>query len=197
MRAGKVPGLKAMKLAARWIGEFHSANETLVSGAWVSFLTAYDPAFYLGWPRRASRFAGPLKGRFTWLPDLCKSVKAEIVALAALPQTVIHGEYYPHNIMFQAGVVRPVDWETAAVAPGEIDLAALTDGWPPDVSRDLEAEYQHARWPSGPPPEFERNLDRARAFLQLRWLGDLPEWTGDTTRWKRLHAVSKRLQVIS
>ena len=48
---------------------------------------------------------------------------------------MIHGEYYPHNILFQSGVVRPVDWETAALAPGEIDLATLCEGWPPEEIR--------------------------------------------------------------
>jgi len=90
-----------------------------------------------------------------------------------------------------------VDWETAAIAPGEIDLATLTEGWPPEVSRQFEAEYQRARWPGGSPAGFQRNLDVARVYMQLRWLGDDdPKWTGNMTRWKRLHAVSKRLQMI-
>ena len=197
MRVGKIPGLRAMKLAARWIGEFHRANEARVARASTSFLTTYDAAYYRGWPRRASRLARRLGIQVPWLPALGKRLQNEIATLAELPQTVVHGEYYPHNILFQAGVVRPVDWETAAIAPGEIDLATLTEGWPPEVSHQFEVEYKRARWPAGPPAGFQRNLDLARAYMQVRWLGDDdPKWTGNMTRWKRLHAASKRLQLI-
>ncbi len=194
LRVGKVPGLKAMKLAARWIGRFHAANQA--RAAEDSFLTVYDAAYYAGWPQRAGRFGDHLRQRFPWLATLCSRLENEISALATLPQTIIHGEYYPHNVMFQAGAVRPVDWETAAIAPGEIDLATLGDGWPPHVIRQLEMEYQRARWPEGAPAAFQRNVDLARIYMHLRWLGDLPEWGGDVHRWKSLHAVGKRLQLI-
>ena len=94
-------------------------------------------------------------------------------------------------------VCGPAALRTAAIAPGEIDLATLTEGWPPEVSRQFELEYLRARWPAGPPAGFQRNLDLARVYMQLRWLGDDdPKWTGNMTRWKRLHAASKRLQLI-
>jgi aminoglycoside phosphotransferase (APT) family kinase protein len=194
LRVGKVPELKAMKLAARWIGRFHAANQERAAGA--SFLTVYDATYYAGWPQRAARFGDHLRQRFPWLATLCRRLKNEIATLVTLPQTIIHGEYYPHNVMFQAGEVRPVDWETAAIAPGEIDLATLGDGWPPHVIRHLEMEYQRARWPEGPPANFQCNLDLARIYMHLRWLGDLQEWGCDVHRWKSLHAVSKRLQLI-
>jgi hypothetical protein len=197
LRVGKIPGLRAVKLAARWIGEFHAVNKSRAAVGSLRFLMAYDVAYYRGWSRRASRLARQLGLDFPWLQALCTRLEDEITALAALPQTVIHGEYYPHNVMFQAGVVRPVDWETAAIAPGEIDLATFTEGWPRKVSRELEMEYQQARWPGGPPTDFQRHLDLARVYMQLRWLGDDdPKWTGNKTRWKRLYATSKRLQLI-
>jgi phosphotransferase family enzyme len=197
LRVGKIPGLRAVKLAARWIGEFHAASERLIARASTSFLTSYDAAYYRGWPRRALRLARHLGLRLAGLEALIRRLEREIAVLAALPKTVIHGEYYPHNIMFQAGVVRPVDWETAAVAPGEIDLATFTEGWPLQISRQLEAEYQRARWPAGAPADFQHNLDLARIYMQLRWLGDDdPKWTGNLTRWRRLYGASRRLQLI-
>jgi hypothetical protein len=57
--------------------------------------------------------------------------------------------------------IYPVDWESAAVAAGEIDLAALTEGWPPGFVEQCELEYQRARWPEGPPTGFERRLAAA------------------------------------
>jgi aminoglycoside phosphotransferase (APT) family kinase protein len=194
LRVGKM-GLRAMLRAARWIGEFHAANEARAPR--LRFLTAYGAAYYRGWPRRASRLAHRLGLRLPWLPALSKRLEREVATLADLPRTVIHGEYYPHNVLYQAGVVRPVDWETAAVAPGEIDLATLTEGWGPELSRALELEYQRARWPMGPPSGFLRSLDLARTYMQLRWLGDDdPKWTANMSRWAHLHALSQRLELI-
>ena len=73
----------------------------------------------------------------------------------------------------QDGVIYPVDWESAAIAAGEIDLASLTDRWPSSIIEQCELEYQHARWPQGAPVEFERRLTTARLYLHFRWLGEL------------------------
>jgi Phosphotransferase enzyme family len=196
LRAGKVPRLRAMKMASRWIGQFHGNNER--GGARARFLNAYDTAYYAGWTRRSSACGRRLRLPLPWLATLSRRLEREIATLAALPQTVIHGEYYPHNILFQSGVIRPVDWETAALAPGEIDLATLCEGWGPEDCRLLETEYQRARWPGGgAPPEFRRNLDLAGIYMQLRWLGDNdPRWSRNMTRWERLYAASKRLGLI-
>jgi aminoglycoside phosphotransferase (APT) family kinase protein len=194
LRIGKM-GLRAMMRAARWIGEFHAANQARAPR--LRFLTTYDAAYYRGWLPRASRLARHLGLRLPWLPALSKRLEREIATLADLPRTVIHGEYYPHNVLYQAGVVRPVDWETAAVGPGEIDLATLTEGWGQEVSRSLELEYERTRWPMGPPSGFLRNLDLARTYMQLRWLGDDdPKWTANMSRWADLHALSKRLELV-
>ena len=197
LRAGKVSGLRAMRLAARWIGEFHAANEARAAGDVVSFLTNCDAAWYRGWPRRAFHFARRLKLHLPWLPPVSKQLEDEIASLAVLPRTIIHGEYYPHNIMYQAGRIRPVDWETAAIAPGEVDVATMTEGWPLAAARELEAEYKQARWPAGPPANFERNLTLARAYMQLRWIGDDdPRKSSNMTRWRRLYDACRRLHLI-
>ena len=163
LRAGKVPGLEAIKLAARWIGEFHAANESRSRDGSLPFLTRFEAAWYRGWPRRAFDFARRAGLPLAWLERTRERLEEEVGVLATLPSTVIHGEYYPHNIMFQDGLIRPVDWETAAIGPGEIDLATLTEGWSPEESREFETEYRQARWPADPPPDFERHLDLAEA----------------------------------
>jgi hypothetical protein len=196
-RAGKVSQLRAMKPAARWIGEFHAANEGRVQDASLAFLTDYHAAWYREWPRRAFRSARRMGLDLPWLGTVSKRLEDEIATLAALPRTVIHGEYYPHNVMFQAGVVRPVDWETAAIGPGEIDLAALTEGWAPAASSEFEEEYRKGRWPAGAPAGFARNLSLARAFMQLRWIGDDDDLkSADMVRWERLYAEIERLGLL-
>ena len=188
---------RVMRAAARWIGRFHAMQEARTASQ-VRFLTTYDARYYLGWARRTVQLAGPLRREFPWLDILCRRWEEASVSLAARQATVIHGEYYPHNILFQRGVVRPVDWETAAIAIGEVDLATLTEGWPHDFAKLLEVDYQQARWPNGSPTDFGQILDLARVYVQLRWLGDEPEWTngGSRGRFQMLQRAGKRLGLI-
>lgn len=198
LRAGKVPGLEAIKESARWIAGFHSLNEVRLRNGGVSLLARFDAAWYRAWPRRAFEFARRASLPLPWLEQIQAPLEEEIGTLATLPFTVVHGEYYPHNILFQDGRIRPVDWETAAIGPGEIDLATLTEGWSPEERLEIEAEYRQARWPAGAPPDFERNLALARAYVQLRWLGDDdPKKSSDMFRWEQLQDASQRLGLIS
>jgi hypothetical protein len=160
----------AMGLAARWIGRFHNATEERLSGASMRFLTRYNAEYYLGWARRTSLLANHLGQRFAWLPILCGRFEDVVALLCASPSTIIHGEYYPKNILFRDGTVYPVDWESAAVAAGEIDLAALTENWGAEIARQCELEYQRVRWPTGSPANFEERLCAAQIYLQFRWL---------------------------
>jgi hypothetical protein len=185
----------AMGLAARWIGRFHNATEEDLSDASMRFLSRYDAEYYLGWARRTSSLTGHLRQRFQWLPTLCERFEVVVPHLLASPPTVIHGEYYPSNILFRAGKVYPIDWESAAVAAGELDLATLTENWGAKIERRCELEYQSTRWPEGTPADFGRRLCSARLYLQFRWLchenRDL--LTGKGTggeRWDRSHKVN-------
>jgi thiamine kinase-like enzyme len=118
-------------------------------------------------------------GGTRWLETVCNNFDEVIEALCDTPSTIIHGEYYPKNILLQDGLIYPVDWESTAIGSGEIDLVTLTEGWTPEATQKLELEYQQARWPDGPPHDFRRSLCAARIYIQFRWLGDqqarLPE----------------------
>jgi aminoglycoside phosphotransferase (APT) family kinase protein len=87
---------------------------------------------------------------------------------------VVHGEFSLGNVLLRNGEVYPVDWESAGLAPGEIDLAFFTLGWPRRLRRRVEAAYTRRRWPGGPPPEFETTLKAARIHACFRVLGDSP-----------------------
>jgi thiamine kinase-like enzyme len=91
------------------------------------------------------------------------------------PPTVIHGEYTPKNVLVRDGIIYPVDWESAAIAVGEIDLAILTDRWPVEIVQQCKLEYQRARWPEGWPVDFERTFDAAQLYLHFLWLGYQPD----------------------
>jgi thiamine kinase-like enzyme len=190
---------RVMRAAASWIGRFHAIHEARLATSPVRFLTTYDAKYYRGWGRRTVQFAGRWRREFPWLDVLCGRWEEDFASLAARQPTIIHGEYYPHNILFQRGVIRPVDWETAAIAVGEIDLATLIEGWPRKITRLLEVEYRRARWPNGSPADFERTVDLARVYVQLRWLGDKLEFTnerGSRERFQMLRRAGKRSGLI-
>jgi hypothetical protein len=190
----------AMNSAAAWIGRFHADHELGAASAARPSLHTYDANYYQGWARRTNEFAGALHRDFGWLATLCRRFEEVVPLLMAATQTVIHGEYYPaKNILYADGIVCPVDWESAAIAAGEIDVAALTEGWPAGAARECEYQYQRNRWPEGAPSDFERTLGAARLYLAFRWLGEDP---GQTThernlcRFDDLWAVGERLGLI-
>ena len=162
----------AMVRAARWIGRFHAANRRRVSSERLRFLRAYDETYYAGWALRTEELFSRLENRFPWLLPLCDDFGDFIPRLLAAPRTVIHGEYFGLNIIYQNGTSWPADWQSAAIAPGEIDLASLTHSWPRPVVRKCEREYARSRWSDGVPDDFMENLEAARLYMNFRWLGD-------------------------
>jgi Phosphotransferase enzyme family len=178
----------SMWKAAQWIGRFHRAHEAGILTKPGTFLIRHDEEYYGGWARRTRVFSATLHGRFRWLPDLCDRFESVIPELLAQPQTVVHGEYYANNAVYRDGIVYPVDWESAAVGLGHVDLATLTDGWPGESVRACASAYGDARWPDGLPPDYERTLTLAQLCVQFRWLGDRPEWTlDDDSLWRVMH----------
>jgi thiamine kinase-like enzyme len=176
---------RALPRAASWIGGFHARHEG-GDGAAVGGIESYEENYYLGWSRRTARFAEPLHGDFPWLPDACARFPEVVAVLSDTPATLIHAEYHVTNILFRGGTVYPVDWESAAIGPGEIDLAALTERWPEiDVVEACERAYAHARWGGRRPETFGQTMIAARMYLMFRWLGDRPEWTThERLRWR-------------
>jgi thiamine kinase-like enzyme len=196
IRVNKEPA--TMGLTARWIGQFHAANEKLMQSASIPTLNTYDADYYIGWARRTSQFAGHWHQHFPWLDALCERFEELVNSLLAPKPTIIHGEYTPENILIRNGIIYPVDWESAAIAVGEIDLAMLTDGWDPETIQQCEIEYKRVRWPAGVPTNFERTLNTARLYVQFRWLGDRPERTTHKDmlwRFKKLRSASERLGI--
>jgi thiamine kinase-like enzyme len=188
-----------MHAAARWLGQFHRANESRLSPDLLPFLHRHDAEHYLGWAARTSRFAGSLHHRFHWLATLCKRFEDVVETLSEPPFVIVHGEYYPNNILFRRGTIYPVDWESTAVAIGEIDFASLTERWPSTTVERCRAEYLSARWPDGPPADFDQKLDVAKLYWRFRWLGERPDWTTEEkSRWRfgQLRTIGERLGLI-
>jgi hypothetical protein len=188
-----------MVAAARWLARFHVACESRLSLASLPFLHRYDADYYLGWAVRTSKLAGSLHQRFPWLATLCERFEDVVGTLLKPPVMIMHGEYYPNNILFRQGTIYPVDWESTAIASGEIDFASLIERWPAKVAERCEAEYLAARWPDGSPADFQERLDVAKLYWRFRWLGERPDWTTEDKslwRYEQLQAIGERLGLI-
>jgi thiamine kinase-like enzyme len=179
---------EAMLKAARWMGRFHAQCTTRVSDPALSFLNRYNPDYYRGWVSRTRKMVRQAGVDSEWLRTVCSRIDEVIEVLCNSPPTIIHGEYYPKNILLQHGLIYPVDWESTAIGNGMVDLAMLTEGWAPDTTWELVHEYQRSRWPEGAPHDLVTSLYAARIYVQFRWLGDqlwlgdkqarFPEWAG-------------------
>jgi hypothetical protein len=199
LRVTKGPQPESIVQAARWLGRFHAANEGRVSGPDVSFLNLYDAEYYLGWSRRTLRFASELRPEFPWLETLCGRFDECVDILLSAPRTIVHGEFYPHNILLSDGQIYPIDWESAAIAAGEIDIATLTEAWKPEHLRRCELAYQESRWGGAAPAGFSRGLAAARLYVCFRWLGEQPEWTlhaGNREYFEQMRIAGEELGLI-
>ena len=186
--------------AAHWIGKFHAINEgtTADNSSW---LIKYDKDYYDAWTQRVSLFSKDLIMQYPWINSVCKQFEEYNDVLLNGPLTIIHGEYCPHNILVKDDVIYPVDWESAAIAVGEIDLAMLLDGdtWSLEIKQQCEKEYKQARYPQLSNLLFERILVIAKIYVQMRWLGDTKSWTTDkkvSWRFMELKNLSEQLNSI-
>jgi Phosphotransferase enzyme family len=175
LRINQGPQPQTVALAAQWVGRFHAVNEARVADPSLAFVRSLDAQYHARQSRRTIDSSKAWQETFPWLVPLCHTFDDLAGRLDEQPQTVIHGEFYPENVLFLGGRVYPVDWETAAVGAGEIDLACITEGWTLRAAQACEQAYVEARWPEGPPPEFHERLELARLLIQLRWLANLPE----------------------
>jgi hypothetical protein len=185
--------------AARWIARFHAVNEDRLADSHTQFLVRHDARYYRGWSRRTLLFAGDLRSCYPWLKPLCQKYEDLVDLLVAQPPTVIHGEFDSDNLLWRDGVLYPVDWESAAIAAGEMDVARLTWGWPAQMARGYELEYRRNRWPAGSPSDFAPAMTAARLYLPFRFLGERPEWTVQDTSaelFEELRTVGEQMELI-
>ena len=180
--------------AAAWLGRFHAhfampckqGHDRLPS-----VLLSYDAAHFLRWMERAERFLArrpssanqALKVGFQ---NLVKRYDRVVDSLLAIPQTLIHGEFYPSNVILRtdesAKTICPIDWEVAAIGPGLIDLAALVSGaWRQEERQRLVKAYcQAARAVSTDSISLKdtlRMVDYCQLHLAVQWLGWASDWS--------------------
>jgi hypothetical protein len=172
--------LDVWQSVARWLADMHSQ---LAAQADQQHLLRYDGDFYRLWLDRAEEISGDL--------GLPAGLYDDVVErLLALPQVLIHGDFYPSNILVADERICPVDWELGAAGPALVDLAALTTGWPEEDQEAIAAAYGEVS---------SQALDCCRLYLAVRWLGWSKDWTPPaehTTDWRReARLVAERLAV--
>jgi hypothetical protein len=197
----KVPGVRLAQVGefsiwrqvARWLAAMHARlaeRRAALRHADGLSLLAYDADFYRRWMRRALTFARQRDPSGT--SDACAGLEwlaarydRVVERLTALPITWIHGELYAANVLVHATAGRlrvcPVDWETAAVGPALMDLAALTaGGWSDTERTSLALAYHDASAGLGEyssPDEFLAALDGCYLHLAVQWLGWSEAWS--------------------
>ena len=197
--------------AAAWLGRFHAAAAARLrmrrgSDGASPFAPAvlrgrrYDLKYYEQWAHRTIRFTAPLSHQYPWVAPLCRRIREPFDVLLSRPHTVVHGEFTVSNVLVCDNSICPVDWESAAIGAGEIDLLSLIEGWPQETMQQCISAYRAARWPKrGGPADFDRVLDAAYIHLLLRGLGGDPNYTiADRTRWRfdELWLAGKRWRLI-
>jgi thiamine kinase-like enzyme len=178
-----------LEAAAVWIGEFHRHAAALATRPELGFLERSASQFYRDvWARLVAK-RGSLSGAPAWLRRLGDRFELVLAILHDADPTVIHGEYYPKNVLLHEGRIFPVDWETASIGMGEMDLATLVDGWPRAVDRCVSA-YATARGFSPDDREFRRRLGASQILINAYWLSYGEHWSSDP---KKLDRASRRL----
>lgn len=172
----RIGDLAIWEEAARWLADLH--GRALPAGG--AGLLRYDADWFRTWlPRATSTPAGAslrrLAARWDHVVD----------RLCEWPVSLIHGEFYPSNVLVQRTEsfvrVRPVDWEMAGIGPGLLDLAALTAGGWTEGQRRRLAEAYFSAWPErlARPDrhDFAVALDHCRLHLAVQWSGWSPGWS--------------------
>ena len=186
----KIGDIEIWCSVARWLAGMHRclgkfANERPGKAN----LTTYDAHFCNLWIERAEQFNRRGGGasaigssQMNWLIDRCRWA---VRHMGSVPPTLIHGEFYASNILVarrhDQTRICPVDWETAAIGPPLIDLAALIAGrWTEPQKHLLAQAYFDALPPAGRSwsniQELTVSLRCCRLFQAIRWLGWSADW---------------------
>jgi aminoglycoside phosphotransferase (APT) family kinase protein len=145
--------LDAWTATAAWVGRLHAMFGSAAGiGAAVAARLPTWGADRMRWTmsRAAARAAhlGTTQER-AQLAAVESRYETIIDRLVASGASLVHGQLFPANVIVdRVGGMRVgvLDWETAAVGPPALDLAALTEGdWPDAARRAMLSQYLMAR----------------------------------------------------
>jgi hypothetical protein len=179
---------------AVWLARAHLAltNPGEWGGKISTRLIQHDEVFYNRWIQRAQEFVrqgdkSTDRADTRAIDRVAESYGWVVQRLLMIPRTIIHGEFYPSNVLLEnpetdALRVCAVDWEMAAYGPGLIDLAALISGsWTPEQRETMARNYYSAltdevrdKWAF---ETFQIDLLCCRLHQAIQFLGWSRDWT--------------------
>lgn len=171
--------------ATAWLARAHSALESNAEQDRPPLLI-HDASFYWRWLRRARLLTeGTDRNRRRRLAWVARHYDRLVDVLVALPRIVIHGEFYPSNIIVDEatpdGRISVVDWEMAALGPAVTDLAALTAGRLTSEEREaILSTYRRATHSDGSRQSewfSDEALTCARLQFAVQWMGWSRNWS--------------------
>jgi thiamine kinase-like enzyme len=177
---------------AAWLARSHLRLADCVNGQTSPHLLRHDRDFYQRWIDRAREFVRQRdkssdRGGAKNIDFIADNYDWVINRLLGLPLTVIHGEFFPSNVLlenFDTEVPRvcAVDWEMAAYGPGLIDLAALISGnWTIEERNAMTEKYYSALSPEVRADwdfeTFQIDLNCCRLHQAIQFLGWSRDWT--------------------
>jgi hypothetical protein len=176
----------AAVLAAEWLGRFHSKAKERLEKAPAKFLKDYGEAHY----RSAAERLAALDPSVARITSRFERITRELFEPG---ETIVHGDFHLANILVRDESIFPVDWEMSGTSAGEIDLAALVDGWP-EVAEACEKAYAAVRWPEGDSGDLDERLGAAQVCLYVEKLSRSTEQDqGDV---EGLWAAAERARVL-
>jgi Ser/Thr protein kinase RdoA (MazF antagonist) len=174
---------------ARWLARMHSQfSESPNIRRSSQALLSYDSHFFNACLKRAEsqveRRAAECKINPSRVNNLWTQYRKAVSRICSLPRTLIHGEFYPSNILVSRQDsdyrVCAVDWETAGIGAGLLDLAALVSGkWTEQQRQDLaRAYFEELENPQmlNDVERFTGDLLICRLHIAVAWLGWSPDW---------------------
>jgi hypothetical protein len=171
----------ALVRAAGALGRWHRRRERACVDA-PGWLNRYDEDHLVRWAAAITEGRpGPLLRGHARV----QTIRAAVDLLVSAPATLVHGELFPPNALASRHRTVFIDWETAGVGAGELDLAFMTVGWPAALRRWCADAYVTSRWPAGAPRGFKQTLAAARLYALAFVDRDLQRGVdrNDSTRW--------------
>jgi hypothetical protein len=173
---------------AGWLARTHSQFSESSNVRRSNALLKYDSHFFNACLERAETHIKPRAGACKVDPSSVTNIWAQyrkaVSRICSLPRTLIHGEFYPSNILVSAENadfrICAVDWETSGIGAGLLDLAALVSGkWTEQQRQELAEAYFEALDRPRKLNDFEQftsDLLCCRLHVAVAWLGWSPDW---------------------
>lgn len=173
--------IKIWEKAVLWLTQLHGLSDDQIPG-WVF---RYDSDYYHTWVERAVPALARVRSQWR-LPGegferVVRHYDQVVRHLMTLPRSIIHGEFYPSNILISRrsdGGLRicVVDWGTTAIGPRLLDLASLVSGkWTNTQRLEFADTYRRLALPGMSPKELKRSLAFCRLHLSMQWLASCVE----------------------